>query len=211
MSQAISYDGLVKMLLAAASQIETNKDELSKLDSFGGDGDHGTTMSRAMKNLKETIEKNNGSNDIKTLLYDVGWAIMGVDGGATGPLFGTFFMGMSEPAEGKELLEVSTLAQMLRDGLANVQKQTKAKVGDKTIIDAMVPAVEAATAAANENADLHEFLSQTAKAAEQGAASTSKLQARFGRAKNIGEKSIGNPDPGATSVSLMFKGFLEGN
>jgi dihydroxyacetone kinase-like protein len=210
MSQAIGYDDLVKMLLGAAEKIENNKDELSKLDSFGGDGDHGTTMSRAMRNLKEAIEKNDGSNDIKSLLFDVGWAIMGVDGGATGPLFGTFFMGMSQAAEGKELLEASTLAQMLQDGLANVQKQTKAKVGDKTMIDALVPAVSAA-AAADEKADVQELLTQTANAAAEGAASTSKLQAKFGRAKNIGEQSIGNPDPGATSVSLMFKGFLEGN
>ena len=197
------------MLTAAAEHVRANREALSKLDSHGGDGDHGTTMLRAMNALEKMIEAS-GSSDIKGLLYDAGWAVMGIDGGATGPLFGAFFMGMSEPAEGRDTLDADTLAAMFEAGLASVQKNTRAKVGDKTVIDALVPAVNAMRTASDEGRGVAEALALAAKAAEQGAASTRDLQARFGRAKNIGERSVGAQDPGAKSVSLIFRGFAEG-
>jgi dihydroxyacetone kinase-like protein len=134
---------------------------------------------------------------------------MGVDGGATGPLFGMLFMGMSDAVEGKEALESPDVAAAFEAGLASVQKQTKARVGDKTLIDALVPAVAALRAAADDGADPATALEAAAQAAAQGAESTKDLQARFGRARNIGEASKGYADPGATSVSLVFRGFAE--
>jgi dihydroxyacetone kinase-like protein len=146
---------------------------------------------------------------MKDLFQKVGWAIMGTDGGAIGPLLGTFFMSMA-PAAGNGSLDAAGVAKLFEAGLAGLQKTSKAKVGDKTMMDALVPAVGALRKAADGGATVVAALEAAAVAAEQGAQETAKLQARFGRAKNIGEKSIGTPDPGATSTALMFRGFVEG-
>jgi dihydroxyacetone kinase-like protein len=195
------------MLRGAAARIRDNHEMLSRLDSFGGDGDHGTTMLRGMNILEKTIADRSAA-DVRTLLGDVGWAVMGVDGGATGPLFGTFFNGMSDAAA--DVIDAATLAGMFEAGLAAVRGLTQAKCGDKTMIDALVPAVAAVREGAEAGDTVTQALEKAALAAEAGAAATKNMKATFGRAKNIGEKSIGNPDPGATSVSLIFKGFSEG-
>ncbi|MCY2951143.1 MAG: dihydroxyacetone kinase subunit DhaL [Planctomycetota bacterium] len=204
MPDRIDYNILVRMLHAAVQQVRDNHQNLSRLDSFGGDGDHGTTMLRAMELLSKTIDSS--PKQLPQLLHDIGWAIMGVDGGAAGPLFGTFFMSMSEAAAGKDSLDIPTLATVFDSALAGVQKRTKAQVGDKTMIDALVPAVRALRDAP----DLATALQNAAAAAQSGADSTKNFKARFGRAKNAGDKSIGSPDPGATSVALIFRGFYQG-
>ena len=209
MAVTIGYDGLVKMLEAAVLQIKNNHETLSKLDSHGGDGDHGTTMVRATGCIEKAIA-DCGVPRIKDLLQGIGWAIMGVDGGATGPLFGTLFMSMADAAGPDDPLDVQGLATMFEAGLAGVRKRTKAQSGDKTMIDALVPAIDILRAAANAGADIPEAMGQAADAALKGAESTKTMQARFGRAKNIGEKSVGEQDPGATSVALMFRGFAQG-
>ena len=208
MSEAIGYDELVGMIRAAAERVRANVETLSRLDSVGGDGDHGTTMARAMGKAEQAIA-NAGSREPKSLLSDVGWAIMGVDGGATGPLLGTLFMGMADAVPDTGSLDASALAAAFEAGLAALQKQTRAKVGDKTMMDALVPAVEALRAAANAGSDPAAALAAAAAAAEQGAAATKELQARFGRARNIKERSIGSQDPGATSISLIFRAFAD--
>ncbi len=205
----VNYDLFVAMMRAAAAQIRANQDLLSKLDSHGGDGDHGTTMARAVNCIEKAIEDDTSSL-LKDLLQAVGWAVMGVDGGATGPLFGTFFMSMADAATGADALDAKGLAAAFAAGLAGVQKRTRAQIGDKTLIDALVPAVEAAQSAAEGGGSVEDVLRSASDAARAGAERTAALQARFGRAKNIGEKSIGPPDAGATSVSLIFNGFLEG-
>ena len=245
---------LVRMFRAAAGQIRANADALSKYDSVGGDGDHGTTMVRAMGNLEKAIEETvsgfkfqvsscpgvasklkretsdqkrsvsssapnahnvkpetgNVKPDLGTLLNNIGWAVMGTDGGATGPLFGSFFSGMAPAAAGRNTLDAKTLAAALEGGLANIQKYSKAKPGDKTMLDALIPAVQRMRASADAGADSLASLRQAAEVAAQGAEATKQMVARVGRAKNIGEKSLGSPDPGAVSVSLIFKGFVEG-
>ncbi|MBN1343045.1 MAG: dihydroxyacetone kinase subunit L [Phycisphaerae bacterium] len=210
MAETMGRGELVAMLRGAVERVRANHEMLGKLDSHGGDGDHGTTMLRAMGILEEKISAEADSTDVGSLLKAVGWGIMGVDGGATGPLFGMFFSGMAEAASGKDSLDAESLASALEAGLASIRKYTKAQVGDKTMIDALVPAVEAARSAADGGADVSELLQQAAQAAVRGAEGTKDLQARFGRAKNVGAKSVGNQDPGATSVSLIFKGFVEG-
>ena len=207
--QSIGYEELCRILRRAAEAVRAGEAELSRLDSFGGDGDHGTTMSRAMGQMEGAIEGASGS-DIKGLLNDIGWAIMGVDGGATGPLLGSLFMGMPEGLGEGESIDPRTLAALFEAGLAGVEKRTRAKVGDKTVIDALVPAVQALRRAAELGRDVRACLGEAAEAAEEGARSTSELVARFGRAKNLGEKSRGTPDPGATSISLIFRGLWEG-
>ncbi|MFP4055234.1 MAG: dihydroxyacetone kinase subunit DhaL [Candidatus Brocadiia bacterium] len=209
MSAQVGYDQLAAMLRAAAEQVRANHKTLSRLDSHGGDGDHGTTMSRAMGLVEKAIADSE-SRQLKSLLFDAGWAVMGVDGGATGPLLGTLLMGMAEAVGDKEALDAQDLAATFEAGLAAVQKRTRAQVGDKTLLDALVPAVEALRQYDHCGDDVAAALQQAAEAAHQGARATTELQARFGRAKNLGEKSKGHQDPGATSMALIFRGFAEG-
>ncbi|HUT25681.1 MAG TPA: dihydroxyacetone kinase subunit DhaL [Sumerlaeia bacterium] len=210
MSATIGCNDFIRMLRAAIAQIEQNHETLSRLDSHGGDGDHGSTMRRAMACVEKAIAETGESPDLKALLHNVGWAVMGVDGGATGPLFGMLFMGMSAPAAGKADLDAAELAGVFEAGLASVRKNTKAQVGDKTLIDALAPAVETLRKEADAGADPTRALEAAAAAAQAGAAATKEMQARFGRAKNVKEKSIGNQDAGAASVSLIFRGFAKG-
>lgn len=205
MADLIDYKVFVRMLRGAVQQIRENHQALSRLDSFGGDGDHGTTMLRAMELMAKTIDAD-VSHEISRVLNDIGWAIMGVDGGATGPLLGTLFMSMAEAAAGKESLDAGALAAVFVAGLAGVENRTKAQVGDKTMMDALVPAVQSM----RQSPDVASGLRLACEAAQRGAGSTKDMKAKFGRAKNAGEKSIGSPDAGATSVSLLFRGFYEG-
>ncbi len=197
-----------KMLSCAVNEIKNNEAMLGKLDSFGGDGDHGATMARAMNNLAGALLADT-SGKFKPLLMDIAWAVMGTDGGATGPLFGSLFMGMSEAGPDSETVTATELVDMFSGGLSSIQKQTKATVGDKTIMDALIPAIEAMKAS-TERKDIKTILQAGADAALAGAESTKAIPARFGRAKNAGDTNLGHQDPGATSVSLIFKGLLQG-
>ena len=205
---ALGWNELVAMLRGAAHQIRDNHETLGALDSFAGDGDHGITMVRAVTEIEKVVESA-APGDMSSLLNDVGWAIMGIDGGAAGPLFGSLFLGMADAVQNTETLDPATVAAMFEAGLAGVRKRTKARVGDKTLMDALVPAVQALKKAVEDGADLTGALRAAAEAARKGAVSTKDLQARFGRARNLGGKSIGEQDPGATSIALIFRGFAE--
>ncbi len=209
MSDHIEYDDVVNMLHGSVKTIENERQMLSQLDSISGDGDHGTTMSRAMRLVSKAIDQQE-SKEIKGLLDSVSWNLLGVDGGATGPLLGTLFKGMADSlAEGQQVT-VGTFSRMFETGLVSLEKITKARVGDKTIMDALVPAIISLKESAQEDKNFLESLKAAAEAARNGAESTKKLVARFGRAKNLGEKTLGHPDPGATSMALLLRGFYEG-
>ena len=209
MSESLDFQGLTAMLLTAAERIKENRAYLSELDSATGDGDHGTAVSKVAGAIAEAIEKDE-SNSAKKLLKAVGWAAMSTDAGSTSPLYGSFFMGMSEAAPEEGPMDCATVAAMLEAGVAKLRQNTRAQVGDKTMIDALVPAVEAIRAAADGGKELAEALADGADAAVKGAAATKEMKAAFGRAKNIGERSIGHVDPGATSMSILFTGLKEG-
>jgi dihydroxyacetone kinase-like protein len=209
MTNAVGYYEMVQMIRGAIEQVKSEHKLLSELDSATGDGDHGTTMLRAMKNIEKLTDESD-KHDLKNLLHSVGWTFLGVDGGATGPLLGTFFIGMSDSLGENQILDCKAFAGALEAGLAALQKQTKAQKGDKTMIDALFPAVEAFRDAADQNKGVSDALHRAAEAAEQGAFSTKDMKARFGRAKNLGDRTIGHPDPGAKSISLIFLGFYLG-
>ena len=139
----------------------------------------------------------------------MGWAVLGVDGGASGPLLGMFFLGMSEAVGEGAAVDAKGVAAMFEGGLKSLQQQTKAVVGDKTMMDALMPAVTALRGAADGGASVAAAMAKAAEAAEVGAASTKDLQARFGRARNLGERSKGYQDPGATSLSLLLRGMAD--
>ncbi len=208
MPRAIGREDLERMLRSAARQVLEGRAELSRLDSFGGDGDHGTTMARAMQSVLAALDAAPAAG-VNDLLRSAGWAIMGCDGGAAGPLFGSFFLACAEGAAG-ETLDAAALARACEAGLAGVKKNTRARLGDKTLLDALEPAVSALRAAADSGTEVLAALERAAGAAAEGARASARLRARFGRAKNLGERSVGQPDPGAASVALIFRGFLLG-
>jgi len=209
MPDTIGYAEVERMIGAAASIIRENHELLSQLDSATGDGDHGVSMLRAAEAMAAAVEEDS-SGEIPKLLHAVGWGIMCVDGGSTGPLFGSLFMGLSEGVGEDTSLDAAATAAMFEAGMAKIQKQSKAQVGDKTMMDALIPAVEAMRKAADDGQDAGAALAASAEAAKKGAEATADMQAKFGRARNLGDRTIGHVDPGATSMSLLFKGFSEG-
>jgi len=209
MSKPLDYDGLVGVFRAGAARVKAGADELGRLDSAIGDGDHGVAMSRAMEALEAGIDECSDRMP-KALVRGVAWSVMSIDAGSTGPLMGSLLMGMVEPVAEAGEIDAARLASMFEAGLAKLRAISKAEVGDKTMVDALVPAVEALRAAADASDSAAVALQKAAAAADGGAESTKQLQAKFGKARNLGERSIGYQDPGATSMAMLFRGFAEG-
>ena len=207
-TETVDRSDVARMLRSAAERVRAEKATLSVLDSHGGDGDHGTTMARAMDRLEGALDGDDVPEAGK-LMKAVGWAIMGVDGGAIGPLLGSFFSSMA-PAAPEGAIDGPAFAALFEAGLGGLLKNTRARVGDKTLVDALVPAVGELRSAVDAGEAIPDALTRAAEAAERGAASTVELEARFGRAKHLGPGSKGHADPGATSIALLFKGLEEG-
>jgi dihydroxyacetone kinase-like protein len=188
-----------------AAVIAENRMELVRLDTAIGDGDHGTNMDRGMKAAVEKLETTDGDDDIGALLKAVGMALVSKVGGAAGPLYGTLFLQMGTATAGKGEIDLAGWADALDAGVKGVQARGKAELEDKTMIDALVPAVEALRSAAGEGAGLGDALRASADAAEQGRDATTPLEARKGRASYLGPRSIGHQDPGATSSALLVR------
>jgi len=195
------------MFAEAARQIRREHETLSQLDCVAGDGDHGTTMLRAVEKLEGTMKTSKARN-LNEILREAGWAVLDVDGGASTAILGTFIAGMGDADSGEES-DCKDLAASFEAGLGALLKQTKARPGDKTMMDALVPAVQAFEAAASAGKSVREAMQEAADAARIGADSTRDMVARYGRAKFLGEKTRGSPDPGATSIALFFRGFSE--
>jgi phosphoenolpyruvate---glycerone phosphotransferase subunit DhaL len=198
---------LAKMFAKAAALIGEHAEKLSQLDSVGGDGDHGTTMVRSMRELEAAINPQ-GVKSPSTMLKEAGWSVMNVDGGASSALLGTFVAGMGDSEIGEEL-DCQSFAHSLQAGLRAVLGRTKARMGDKTMVDALVPAVDAFHAAASSGKTIVVAMREAAIAADAGAESTKSMIARYGRARNLGERTRGHMDPGAASIALLFRGFIE--
>jgi dihydroxyacetone kinase-like protein len=189
---------------AYAEAIAEHRDELIRLDAAIGDGDHGANMDRGMK---KAIERLNGveSGDIGATLKAVGMALVSSVGGAAGPLYGTLFMQMGQKAGDSGDLDLAGFADAVEAGVHGVQARGKAEVGDKTMIDALVPATAALRDAAGSGAGLADALRRASDAAREGMESTTPLVARKGRASYLGERSAGHQDPGATSSQLLME------
>lgn len=209
MSQPLDYDGLVCVLRAGAVKVKSGAEELGRLDSAIGDGDHGVAMRRAMEALEKGID---GCPDRtgKALLSAVGWSVMSIDAGSTGPLLGSLLTGLAAPVGDAAEIDAGLLASMFEAGLTQLRTITTAAVGDKTMMDALAPAVAALQEAAAGGDTVAGALQKAAAAAEAGAASTQQFQAKFGKARNLGPRSLGHQDPGATSLAMFFAGCAEG-
>jgi len=189
------------MLQRTLTCIREREDEFSQLDALTGDGDHGTAMVTALSTAVTAAEMR---TDFRTMLNEIGFAVMMQTSGSTSTLLGAFFLGMSDVVSGTEL-DASGVKALFAGGLANVRKQTKAGVGDKTMMDALIPAVEAMSVCDSD--DISDLLSAAAVAAQKGAEATVEMTARFGRARNYGERSKGFMDSGAASWSAMIAAF----
>jgi phosphoenolpyruvate---glycerone phosphotransferase subunit DhaL len=213
MSGLIGKSEFGNMFAQAAACIRSEHRRLTDLDSIGGDGDHGTTMLRAAEQMEAQMERwmdASGTESLTDLLKAAGWRVLSVDGGASSGLLGTFFAGLGDIELRQDSMNCNQLAQAFQAGLRAVSRQTKARPGDKTMMDALTPAVDAISAAAGAGKTIPEALEDAALAARLGAESTRELVARYGRARSLGERTRGYPDAGATSVALIFRGFGEG-
>jgi dihydroxyacetone kinase-like protein len=189
---------------AYASEIAEHRAELVRLDTAIGDGDHGTNMDRGMRKAVEKLDGTAGE-DIGALLKAVGMALVSSVGGAAGPLYGTLFLQMGTASTGREDLDLAGWTAALEAGVKGVQARGKAEPGDKTMVDALVPALEALRAAGGEGSGLADALRRSADAAEEGMRATIPLEARRGRASYLGPRSVGHQDPGATSTQLLLE------
>jgi len=191
-----------------AELVAQERDHLTELDSAIGDADHGTNLDRGMKAAVAALDEQQPSS-AGPLLTKVGMTLVSTVGGASGPLYGTLFLRMGTSAGDRTELDAAGFAAALRAGLEGVLARGKAQLGDKTMVDALTPALDALDGALADGAGLGDALRAAAAAADKGSDDTIPLLARKGRASYLGERSVGHQDPGATSVALLLEAATE--
>jgi dihydroxyacetone kinase-like protein len=205
---AVTKEQLIEWLHIAAGVLEQNKAYLTELDAAIGDADHGTNMARGFAAVTEKL-RGVADKDLGSIFKVAGMTLMSSVGGASGMLYGNFFLRAAATGAGKEVLEPSALVEVLESGRDGIVQRGRAEIGDKTMIDAWTPALAALHAAiANEEA-LPVALAKCANAAEEGMRATIPLVARKGRASYLGERSIGHQDPGATSTFYLLSALRD--
>ncbi|MBV8542854.1 MAG: dihydroxyacetone kinase subunit L [Pseudonocardiales bacterium] len=203
MGQTVDAASLTRWVREFRRAVAANRDLLTRLDSAIGDADHGINMDRGLAVVVAELERHPPSH-VSVLLRDVGTTLMSAVGGASGALYGTFFLRMATAAGQQRSLEGPAFAQALRAGLEGVRRRGKAVAGDKTMVDALAPAVDALDVALAGGAGLGAALRGAALAARAGRDATTPMLARRGRASFLGERSVGHQDPGATSAALLI-------
>ncbi len=206
--QTLTRDHIVRWITHLAAVLEENKDYLTQLDAAIGDADHGINMDRGFKKVLSQLPSVQ-DKDIGTILKTVGMALISSVGGAGGPLYGTLFMRAGMAAGSKYELTAEDLVAMWRAAVEGVIQRGRAQRGDKTMVDALLPAVEAMQQALEQGGDIVAILQAGVAAAEQGRDATIPMVARKGRASYLGERSAGHLDPGATSSHLVLKTLLD--
>ena len=196
---------LIRFLETFAGRIKDAREELTELDSAIGDADHGINMDRGMTAVTGILPDLR-DGDAGALMKGVGMKLISTVGGASGPLYGTFFLRLATAFGSGTDVSPEQLAAGFRAGLEGVQARGKANLGDKTMVDAMTPAVVALEAGV---ADLPAALAAAAEAARVGRDSITPIVARKGRASYLGERSAGHQDPGATSTTILFESLRD--
>jgi dihydroxyacetone kinase-like protein len=204
----ITRDKIIAWIEAFAAVLSENKVYLTDLDSPIGDADHGINMDRGFQSVLNKLPSVS-NQDIGAIFKTVGMTLVSTVGGASGPLYGTYFIQMGMVTNGKLELTLEDWISAVESGLNGVIRRGKANPGDKTMIDSLLPGLEALKAAANDGANLAEALEKSTVAAEQGMKDTIPLIAKKGRASYLGERSAGHQDPGATSSYFLFKTAAE--
>jgi len=208
MIQVISREDVLKILEGIANTIEENLDCLTRLDSAIGDGDHGINLKRGFIEVRRKLNELKGEN-VGTVLKSVGSTLVSSVGGAVGPLYGIAFIKAGETVEGKHEVNLKDLVEMFEAAKQGIVGIGKAKLGEKTMLDAIYPAVEALKKAANKSFTLIEAFEKSVNAAEEGMKSTIHMVAKRGRSMYLGERSRGIQDVGATSCYLILRSALE--
>jgi phosphoenolpyruvate---glycerone phosphotransferase subunit DhaL len=200
----ISYDAVVGWLRSFAAVVAERKDYLTELDSAIGDADHGINMNRGMQAVLGKLDAQ-PSGDIGALFKTAGMTLVSTVGGAAGPLYGTLFLQLGVATAGKAEITEEDWSAALAAAVTGVQARGKAEPGDKTMVDALIPARDAFAAAVADGASLQDALRRAAAAAEEGMTATIPWVARKGRASYLGERSAGHQDPGATSSYYLMQ------
>jgi phosphoenolpyruvate---glycerone phosphotransferase subunit DhaL len=200
----VDRDSTLRWMSLFADAMTEHRQELVRLDTAIGDGDHGTNMARGMEKAVQKLSESEPA-DSGAALKTVAMTLISTVGGAAGPLYGTLFLQIGSGLAGRDPIELGDYAAAWRNGVEGVQARGKAVLGDKTMVDAIVPAVDALQAAA----DLDSGLQAAVGAAEEGMLATTPLVARKGRASYLGDRSAGHQDPGATSSYYLMKTAAE--
>jgi len=200
----LSLSQFKTMIAAAGVDIRAGEKHFSELDAAsGGDGDHGTAIVTAFNAMAKA-----GGGDFKSYLKALSDVLQEEACGSTSTLYGAWLQGMSDAApEGAAELDAATLAKMVNGGVEELGFTTRARVGDKTLMDALIPATEALALAQGEG--IGAMFRKAAEAAEKGAEATCAMRAKFGRAKNLGDRSVGPRDAGAASMACIFAAFAK--
>ncbi len=200
---------LYEVISDVGETIIGNRQMLTDLDAAIGDGDHGINMARGFEAVKVKLQALETESDIGKVLKTVGMTLISSVGGAAGPLYGTAFLRAAALSQGKTQLDVETVGLMLEAAIAGIKERGKAATGEKTMLDALVPAYEAFQDGAKTGKTVIECLELACAAAKQGVEYTKTIIATKGRASYLGERSRGHQDPGATSSYIMLEAVLE--
>lgn len=205
---SITRDDVLAWIKVVAGIINTNSSYLTQLDAAIGDADHGANMDRGFKAVMNKIP-DISDKDIGTIFKTTGMTLISTVGGAGGPLYGTFFLQAGIKTVGKMELNLNDWAEVLESALSGIVMRGKAELGDKTMVDALTPAVNSLKQSIIDNQSLNTALSLSAEAAKAGMEGTIPLVARKGRASYLGERSAGHQDPGSTSMYLILNAAAE--
>ena len=206
---ALDTNWVSSWISAAAGAVAEHKGELNTLDREIGDGDHGENMDRGMRASVDALAKLPDDATPSAALRSIAMTLISTVGGASGPLYGTAFLKAAEPVGDAQAIDGEALVALLTAARDGIVSRGKAESGDKTMIDAWTPAVEAASASLAAGADPAAILAAAAEAAEKGSDATIPLVARKGRASYLGERSAGHRDPGAQSTALILRAGAE--
>lgn len=210
MGQEITLAQLRQWLITYASRIKSQEAFLTELDAAIGDADHGANMRRGTRKICERMAAPDFQfDDVSSFLRTVAMTLISSVGGAAGPLYGAFFLRAAQVGKESDTINLDELATMFRAGLEGIQQRGKAQLGDKTLVDALQPAVEALEAAAKQDLTIGAALEAARAAAEAGMQSTVELQANRGRASYLGARAVGHQDPGATSLYYLLESAVE--
>ena len=201
---SIYRDDVLEWIKACAAVLEQNRDYLTQLDAAIGDADHGANMDRGFKAVKAKMAEM-ADKDVGTIFKTVGMTLLSTVGGAGGPLYGTFFLQAGVKSAGKMELGLEDWLLALQAAVDGVIMRGKAELGDKTMVDALTPAVEALKKAVADGVSMSQALRDSAEAAKRGMEATTPLVARKGRASYLGPRSADHQDPGATSSYLVLQ------
>jgi len=194
----------LKMLIGASDALDEKIEEFSEIDSKFGDGDHGVTVARISKVIRAKAESSSDEESLTEMFESLGKDIMNVNGGSAGPLYGSIFEGFGEGLVGVSQADEAAIKSMFTGALDNISLISNAKIGEKTMMDTLIPACEKAK---NSNSPLPQLLEDIADAAQQGAEYSKQCQAKFGRARFHKEATIGTMDAGAYSLYCLIRGF----